>query len=216
LPNYPSVFQVFRLYKLHDSTNEWKLASVPSTRFKEYNGSTNNEQSTMKPKGAYSMGEITAMPSVKEYKKWAITFPVYEIMNTHISSSFTIGALSGVATSMFVGHSGLFNAGVVSNESLAISVLVAAVVVLTIQILGLYGRTENKMHSLTLAKYKPKTVATLVAVLGAAAVVIQLEPFSDDDGATAITYWVGVGALAVNICLTVGLSVWAKLEHTRT
>merc|ERR1712008_78585 len=155
--------------------------------------------------------ELPALPNPSEFTKWAFACPVYEIMNTHISSSFTIGVLSGTATSLFVGHSGIFNAGVVSNESLGFSVLIAALVVLVIQGNGLYGRVENEMHSRTLGNFRPKTVALSVAIMGAAAVVIHLEPISYDH--PVITYWVGFGVLAVNLLLTFVLSVWAKLRH---
>ena len=50
--------------------------------------------------------------------------------------------------------------------------------------------------------------------MGAAAVVIHLEPISDDH--PDITYWVGLGVLAVNVLLTFVLSVWAKLRHQKT
>eukprot|EP00588_Corethron_pennatum_P031623 CAMPEP_0194345760 /NCGR_PEP_ID=MMETSP0171-20130528/105039_1 /TAXON_ID=218684 /ORGANISM="Corethron pennatum, Strain L29A3" /LENGTH=165 /DNA_ID=CAMNT_0039112785 /DNA_START=716 /DNA_END=1209 /DNA_ORIENTATION=- len=128
----------------------------------------------------------------RDYNKWAVVFPVYEIMNTHISSSVSIGILSGWATSMIVQRTGIFNVLEVSNVSLGISVAIAALVVLTVQSIGLYGPVENKMHSKVLANFRPKTVATLVAMLGATTVVIQLERIPDDEVATGITYWAGV------------------------
>jgi len=214
MPSYPGIQQVCRLYEyqLSDISVDdnhggvWKLKSTPSVRFWDGEDTSPDEESwKVYPK------EISELPSYRQFAKWAFTCPVYEIMNTHISSSFTIGVLSGTVTSLLVGHSGLFNAGVVSNESLGFSVLIAALVVLVIQGNGLYGRVENEMHSRTLGKFRPKTVAFSVAIMGAAAVVIHLEPISDDH--PVITYWVGFGVLAVNLLLTFVLSVWAKLRH---
>ena len=97
--------------------------------------------------------EIKEIPSIKEFHQWAFTCPVYEIMNAHIRSSFTIGVLSGTVTSLFLGHSELFNTGVVSNESLGFSVLIAALVVMAIQVNGLYGSVGNEMHSRSLGQF---------------------------------------------------------------
>lgn len=108
----------------------------------------------------------------------------------------------------------MFNAGVASNESLSMSVLAAVVVVLIIKSFA-YGSAENKMHNLTLSRYHPKIVATLSAMLGAAATVLQLEPLSDDKEATAIVYWLGVGALIVTIGFTFAMFLWAKIQYTR-
>ena len=198
LPGYPNLFEVGRMYKLDDTSGLWVPKSGPSSEY----GETGSIWYYFFPG-----------PALKEYAKWAVAFPVYEIVNVHISSSFTIGVLCGVATSMLVGHSDFLNAGVVSNESLIMSVLVAGVVVQAIK-LFVYGRAENKMHSLTLYRYHPKIVATLSAMLGAAAAVIQLEHFSNGDGATDIVYWVGVGAFIIKFCLTFIISFWAKYQYT--
>jgi len=224
LPRYPSFYKIFRLYNLCES--EWKL--VPIARL----GGTENDNEEMNNFEDERVDPaVTARPNPREYSKWAlvfpayeimdprdynkwaVVFPVYEIMNTHISSSVSIGILSGWATSMIVQRTGIFNVLEVSNVSLGISVAIAALVVLTVQSIGLYGPVENKMHSKVLANFRPKTVATLVAMLGATTVVIQLERIPDDEVATGITYWAGVGALALNVLLTIVISVWAKLSH---
>jgi len=67
------------------------------------------------------------------------------------------------------------------------------------------------MHKLVLAKFWPKTVAILLAALGAAAVVIQLDPMADADA--GITYWVGLGALIPAIFLTFVESFLAKMAR---
>jgi len=242
-PGYPGVPALFRLYKysilvddnttgdFNTSRGDWKIKSMPATikklsirnlklksaRNLNARNDEDDEESTDRfieeIKEIEKIEEIKAMPSPKEFHQWAFTLPVYEIMNTHISSSFTIGVLSGTVTSLSLGHSELFNAGVVSNESLGFSVLIAALVVMIIQGNGLYGSVENEMHSRSLGRFWPKTVAVSVAIMGAAAVVIHLEPTSDDHPDT--TYWVGFGVLVVNLLLTFALSVWAKLRHQK-
>jgi len=242
-PGYPGVPALFRLYKysilvddnttgdFNTSRGDWKIKSMPATikklsirnlklksaRNLNARNDEDDEESTDRfieeIKEIEKIEEIKAMPSPKEFHQWAFTLPVYEIMNTHISSSFTIGVLSGTVTSLSLGHSELFNAGVVSNESLGFSVLIAPLVVMIIQGNGLYGSVENEMHSRSLGRFWPKTVAVSVAIMGAAAVVIHLEPTSDDHPDT--TYWVGFGVLVVNLLLTFALSVWAKLRHQK-
>lgn len=207
LPYYPKVHEVCRIYVLEPASGKWIPHSVPKSLNGEADSLVMIDSVPKSPSMPTSLEETC--PTEK-----AVAFPVYEIMNAHISSSFTIGVLCGVATSMFVGYSDFFNAGVASNESLGISVLVAAVVVLIIKAFA-YGSAENKMHNLTLSRYHPKIVALLSAMLGAAAVVLQLEPLSDDDEATVIVYRVGVGTLIVSIGLTFVISIWAKSQHTR-
>jgi len=242
-PGYPGVPALFRLYKysilvddnttgdFNTSRGDWKIKSMPATikklsirnlklksaRNLNARNDEDDEESTDRfieeIKEIEKIEEIKAMPSPKEFHQWAFTCPVYEIMNGNISSSFTIGVLSGTVTSLSLGHSELFNAGVVSNESLGFSVLIAALVVMIIQGNGLYGSVENEMHSRSLGRFWPKTVAVSVGIMGAAAVVIHLEPTSDDHPDT--TYWVGFGVLVVNLLLTFALSVWAKLRHQK-
>ena len=146
----------------------------------------------------------------------ACAFPTYEILNAHISSSFTIGILIAVATSNIVGSFGCAGCEVVSNKSLAISILVSAILTMIIQSKGLYGTAENKMHKLVLDKFLPRTLAVSVAILGAAAVIAQLNPMVDVDAQdTAITYWVGIGALVPAIFLTFVESFLAKMARDK-
>jgi hypothetical protein len=218
LPNYPTPWQITRLYKLNDVTGEWELSSVPKTRFGLPISSQQEPQqyqnlAAIMANANAAVGEISGTESMHPFK-WALAFPTYEILNTHISSSFTIGILSGLATSNIVGASG---GKIVSNESLAISVSVAAVVILAREWFGLYGAVENKMHKMVLANFWPKSVAVVLAILGAAAIVIQLDPMADTpsaDGSTPVTYWVGIGALVTTISLTFVESSLAKIGHT--
>jgi hypothetical protein len=221
LPNYPMPWQVTRLYKLNDVTGEWELSSVPKTRFGLLLSSQQEpqqHQSLELPSMANAIaavGEIDGNETSIHPFKWALAFPTYEILNAHISSSFTIGILSGLATSNIVGASGGMDAKIVSNESLAISVSVATVVIMAREWFGLYGAIENKMHKMVLANFWPKSVAVVLGMLGAAAIVVQLDPdASADDGSTVITYWVGIGALVTTISLTFVESSLAKIGHT--
>jgi len=202
MPDFPTHYEICRIYKLEAASGKWLPLSEPKV-----------DSLVMTD----SVSESPSMPKscIGDLEKLAVAFPVYEIMNVHISSSFTIGVLCGVAASMFVGHSGVFNTGVASNESLIISVLVAAVVVLITKSFT-FGSAENKMHNLTLSRYHPNIVATLSAILGAAAAVLQLEPLSDDEEANVIVFWVGVGALLVTIGLTFAISIWAKIQRNRS
>lgn len=211
LPRYPSILHICRLYKLDKSTDQWELASVPTTHF------GTSDPNKIEAFAQDYVDQKSDMPPACSFAQWAFACPVYEIMNTHISSSFTIGVLIGTVASLLVGRSEIFDADVVSNVSLAISVSIAAMVVLTIQSIGLYGTAENNMHNTTLAHFQPKTVDSVAAMLGAAAVVIHLEPIADGDNlANLLPLWVGAGALSVNIFLTFVLSTWAKLGYTRS
>jgi len=240
-PGVPALFRLYKYSILVDdnttgdfntSRGDWKIKSMPATikklsirnlklksaRNSNARNDEDDEESTEcfiddQIKEIEKIEEIKAMPSPKEFHQWAFTCPVYEIMNGNISSSFTIGVLSGTVTSLSLGHSNIFNAGVVSNESLGFSVLIAALVVMIIQGNGLYGSVENEMHSRSLGRFWPKTVAVSVGIMGAAAVVIHLEPIGDDHPDTP--YWVGFGVLVVNLLLTFALSVWAKLRHQK-
>ena len=141
-PSYPTPEKLTRLYQLDHSTGVWTLASVPSTRF----------GANMIPDLPLRIANLTGGSSEiipGETKggcpfEWACVFPTYEILNTHISSSFTNGILVAIITSNIVGAFGLAGAGVVSNMSLAISVFVSVIVTMIIQSKGLYGPARPK------------------------------------------------------------------------
>jgi len=156
LPDYPRPSQLFDTYMLHEGTEEWKLFSRASEDTKRGD--------------LVDQSPDAIIPALN---KRAITLPTYEILNTHISSSFTIGILTGLATSNIVGA--FANTKVVSDKSLAISVPVAIVMIMLIQTFGLYGSVEKKMHLEVLSGFYPKTVAVVSAVCGAASIVIQLD-----------------------------------------
>jgi len=204
LPKYPTAEKLTRKFQLDHSTGRWKLASVPSTRF---------GANTVPDLPSRNLtGESEPFPGERRSENmlyWATAFPTYEILNTHISSSFSIGILVAVVTSNIIGAFGLAGAEVVSNKSLAISVFVSAIVTMISQSI-FYCPAENKMHKLVLAKFWPKTVAVLLTTLGAAAVVIQLDSSAD----AAIVYWVGVGALIPAIFITFVQSFMAR-PHPR-
>ena len=192
LPDYPNYDELCDMYALDEDTEEWKLYS----RAHEPVELVDQSLDAIEP----------------AFNKQAITFPTYEILNTHISSSVTVGILTGLVTSNIVGA--FANTKVVSDKSLAISVLVAIVVINLIQIFGLYGRAEKKMHSDVLARFYPKTIAVVFAVFGAASIVIQLDPRadipSDDNGTPIVTYWVGVTALIAAFLISIVESIIAK------
>lgn len=160
LPNYPRPWQLTCLYKLNDVMGEWGLSSVPKTRFRfgipiSSQQEPQQYQTLELPSMANAnaaVGEIGGMGAIQPFA-WALAFPTYNILNTHISSSSTIGILSGLATINIVGASGGIKAKIISNESLAISVSVAAVVMMAREWFGLYGAVENKMHKMVLANF---------------------------------------------------------------
>ena len=68
------------------------------------------------------------------------------------------------------------------------------------------------MYKKVFANYHPKTLSVIVGMMGAAAVMIQLDPIAVD-ATSSIAYYIGVGAVAVNVLLTFALAVWAKIYH---
>jgi len=221
-PQYPTPEKLTRLYKLDDDDNNntrvWRLASVPSTRIVQDITTSNNEDqesflNEQSPQHASSI--ILGETKAESPFTWACVFPTYEILNTHISSSFTIGILTGLITSNLVGAAS--SSGLLATTLLSISVV--PVLTAIIQSFGIYGTAENKMHKKVLANFWPKTTAVVLSMMGAAAVAIQLHgPIMDGDADASsndIVYWVGVGSLvtATAIGLTFVQSVLAKRAH---
>jgi len=200
LPNYPEFKELTRVYQLDRTTGEWNLASVPSLV---------ETQESQAAKLELAPGGATGTVS-----ETAVVFPTNEILHTHISSSLTIGILTALVTRHIIGAFILAEARVFPGLSLAISVTVAIVITMLVQSVGLYGRTEKKMHTLVLIKYWPKTLAVSFAALGAAIATIQFNPMaSANDRATPIIYWIGVGALVAAIIVTYVQAVLAKISN---
>ena len=151
LPHYPHFTKLVDIYGLGDDNVTWNLVSRansdifdPEHRPILRNSQRNWPKRDTEVESKRNLFFIIFGVEIQELCIRACTYPTHEILNTHISSSFTIGILTGLITSNIVG---LFpNMEVVSDISLAISVSVAAVVSMSIQWFGLYGRTENKMH----------------------------------------------------------------------
>eukprot|EP00751_Fragilariopsis_kerguelensis_P015068 CAMPEP_0170760630 /NCGR_PEP_ID=MMETSP0733-20121128/1675_1 /TAXON_ID=186038 /ORGANISM="Fragilariopsis kerguelensis, Strain L26-C5" /LENGTH=403 /DNA_ID=CAMNT_0011100429 /DNA_START=38 /DNA_END=1249 /DNA_ORIENTATION=+ len=199
LPNYPNPSELTRIYQLDHNTGKWKLFSVPSTTLLGVN------QRIVETQEILPADEPEFVPDGVEEGtlfEMAFVFPMNEILHTHISSHITIGILTALVTCYIVRGAFRF-VDEASISILAISVLVTVVVTMLAQFIGLYGRAENKMHTLVLANYWPKTVAVTFAALGAVLGTIQLCPMiSADDRTNTIMYWVGVGALITAIIVT--------------
>ena len=96
MPNYPDPSKFVRLFKYESSdsprsTGHWVLGSTPGS----VAGAAEQEGTGWEWAPGY--------PRPAEFHRWALTFPTYEILNTHGSSSFGTGIVVAVIVGSAVG-----------------------------------------------------------------------------------------------------------------
>jgi hypothetical protein len=206
MPKYPNPGNLMRLYKRDDTTGDWIFGSAPRWSRAEYAGLQQDPEQTETLPNEIPNGK----PPYSQMHKWAVTFPTYEIFNTLLSSSFSIGVLAGVLTSKIVGFTGL--APEVSSTSLYLSFLTDAALVTYVQTVGLYGKAENVMYQLVMAKHYPLPSALVLSALGSTCVVFNRGSVDASD-APELVVWGSRVALIITVLLTYVTAVIAFRGH---
>jgi hypothetical protein len=210
LPNYPSPGQLLRLYKLDSASGEWILGSVPKDCLGQ--DAKGNPMRCRTAAWGDDLPDEISTPPTREFHKWAVTFPAYEIFNGNLSSSYAWGVCTGAIVCYVVDTTGF--ADKVSDISLGLSVLVSVVVVGATQMIGLYGGAERRMHALVLAKFWPRSSAMLLAALGGASVVLNLGS-GDTSEASDLVVWASRGSFIAAAVFTYGFAFLAFKGHSK-
>ena len=97
MPNYPDPSKFVRLFKYESSdsprsTGHWVLGSTPGS----VAGAAPEQEGT-------GWEWAPGYPRPAEFHRWALTFPTYEILNTHGSSSFGTGIVVAAIVGSAVG-----------------------------------------------------------------------------------------------------------------